>query len=225
VVGYLFLYPFANNTGTVGSDPRYLYPLLPGLALAVANLLPVGGAGAARPESDDEPAPAPARERSPVPSAVALAVLVGVLVTAMTAWGLAGLDEASSDDVRFLDAPGTTEMIRLLEDRHVTYAITDLAGAQITYATGGRIKASSFAVPRFPELERLMLVEQPSTYVLDDELGGNASRLELWLALRHIPYERVRHGVWTIILIDRWVPPWEAELFTLQGVVAKPDPG
>lgn len=235
VVGYLFLYPFANNTGTVGADPRYLYPLLPALALAVANLLPVGAPGsepAADPErggSDGSGAggevPRPAKgEGSVVLRSVALAVLVGALVTGLTAWGLAGLDEASSDDVRFLDAPGTTEMIRTLEERHVTFAITDLAGAQITYATEGRIKASSFAVPRFPELERLALVEQPSTYVLDDELGGNASRLELWLARRHIPYERVRHGVWTILFIDRWVPPWEADVFTLQGRVVKPEP-
>lgn len=203
VLGYLLMYPLANNTGTVGADPRYLYPMLPALALVTACLLPdpASGRGAFR------------------------AGVVLVLVTALTSWGLAGLDEARSGDQRFLEAAGTTEVIDLLEERGVTFATTDLAGAQITYATEGRIKASSFAVPRFPELERLTRVRQPSTYVLDARLYGNAERLERWLFFEGIPFERVRQGVWVVILVDRWVPPWSPGLVTLLGPVERPSAG
>ena len=44
------------------------------------------------------------------------------------------------------------------------------------------MKASSFAVPRFNDLECLMLVEQPSTYVLDNNLAHNVRNLEWYLA-------------------------------------------
>lgn len=201
VVGYLLMYPLANNTGTVGADPRYLYPLLPALALAMACLVPAA--------------------RAPVPVAARAAVVV-VLTAALATWGLVGLDEVRTNDVRFLEAPGTTQVIRLLEDRGITFVTSDLAGTQITYATAGRIKASSFAVPRFPALERLTAVRQPSTYVIDDALAGNSSKLEWYLATHHIPYERHRIGVWTVVLIDRWVPPWEAKLATLRGIVERP---
>lgn len=229
VVGYLLLYPLANNTGTVGADPRYLYPLLPALALATACLLPSGRPPRDRAEAapvggewrDALERPALSRPASPVVAALA-AVAVGAAVWATTGWGLTGMEAARGNDSRFLEAPGTSEVIDLLEQRGVTFAVTDLAGAQITYATDGRIQASSFMVPRFPELERLMANPQPSTYVLDETLGGNASRLEWWLAVNHVGYERVRIGVWTVIFVDEWVPPWRAELFTLQGPVGPP---
>ena len=151
-----------------------------------------------------------------------MALTVGVAVWATTGWGLTGMEAARGNDNRFLEAPGTSEVIDLLEQRGVTFAVTDLAGAQITYATDGRIQASSFMVPRFPELERLMANPQPSTYVLDESLGANASRLEWWLAVNQVGYERVRIGAWTVIFVDEWVPPWRAELFTLQGPVGPP---
>lgn len=201
VLGYLLMYPLANNTGTVGADPRYFYPLFPALALAVAGLVP--------------------DTWSPIAVTTRAVAVIGV-AAAITAWGLAGLDEVRTKDVRFLEAPGTTEMIRLLEKERVTFVISDLAGAQITYATDGRIKASSFAVPRFPEFERMMAISQPSTYVIDDALAGNASKLEWYLASNEIPYKRHRIGIWTVVLVKQWVPPWEAGLFTLKGLVEQP---
>ena len=201
VVGYLLLYPLANNTGTVGADPRYLYPMLPALALLIAGLVP-----------------------SPrwLPSSVVVLVVAG-LAAASTSWGMVGLDEVRTLDVRFLEAPGTSRVIDLLEDRDVRFAVTDLAGTQITYETGGRVKASSFAVPRFDDLECLMLVEQPSTYVLDNNLANNVANLEWYLATNEIPYTKQQIGTWTVVFAEEWVPPWEAGLGMLLGVVREPD--
>lgn len=200
VVGYLVLYPMANNTGTVGADPRYLYPMAPALALLLAGLVPTW-------------------RWFPPP---AMAGLVVAASAASTGWGLSGLADVRGADVRFLEAAGTSEVIDLLEERGVSYAITDLAGTQITYATGGRVQASSFAVPRFDDLERLMLVEQPSTYVLDNNLANNVANLEWYLATNQIAYEKRRIGAWTVIFVEEWVPPWEANLGTLLGVVREP---
>ena len=200
VVGYLVLYPFANNTGTVGADPRYLYPLTPALALLMAGLVP-------------------SLRRIPD---VAVVAVVAALATTSAAWGLNGLQDVRGADVRFLEANGTSEVIALLEERDIDFATTDLAGTQITYATEGRVKASSFAVPRFDELEALMSVHQPSTYVLDNNLAHNARNLEWYLNHNEIPYEQQIIGTWTVFFIDRWVPPWEAELGTLLGVVTEP---
>lgn len=200
VIGYLLLYPMANNTGTVGADPRYLYPMAPALALLLANLVPTWRW---------------------IPPPV-MASLAGVLALLSSSWGLVGLDEVRGLDVRFLEAAGTSEVIDLLEDRGVTFATTDLAGTQITYATGGNVKASSFAVPRFDDLERLTLVRQPSTYVLDNNLANNVRNLEWYLATNGIPYEKQVIGAWTVVFVDEWVPPWEANLGTLMGVVRRP---
>lgn len=200
VLGYVLLYPLANSTGTVGPDPRYLYPVLPGLALAVAGLIPASrwADGAVR------------------------AVVVSAAVIGVSHWGITGMEAVSDHDARFLNARGSGDVVAFLEDREIDFAITDMAGTQITYVTGGEIRASSFAVPRFLDLEREMLVDRPSTYVLDDHLGGNAGRLATWLEERSIPYERHRFEVWTVITIDRWVPPWEARLVTMKGLVEPP---
>ena len=201
VVGYLLMYPLANNVGSVGADPRYLYPMAPALALLLAQLVPSGRW---------------------FPAAVAGAV-VAALVASSTSWGIEGLEEARGVDVRFLEAPGTTEVIDLLEERGVAFATTDLAGTQITYSTGGRVKASSFAVPRFQDLECLMLVEQPSTYVLDNNLAHNVRNLEWYLATNQIAYERQVIGAWTVVFVEEWVPPWKAGLGMLLGVVQAPE--
>ncbi len=203
VIGYLMLYPLANNAGSVGADPRYLYPMMPAFALLLAGLVP-----------------------SPrwLPSPVAVLVVTG-LAAASTSWGIVGLDDARSNDERFLAAPGTSEVIDLLEQRGVEFAVTDLAGTQITYATEGRVRASSFAVPRFADLECEMTVERPTTYVLDNSLANNVTNLEWYLATNQIPYEKQEHGVWTVVFIDRWVPPWDAGLVMLLGVVPEPSCG
>jgi hypothetical protein len=255
VVGYLALYPSANSAGSVGPDPRYLYLLLPPLALALASLLPDP-----RPPADDlllvEPGgsapsdgpgpelaafdPVPASglsglvtrpdgsipsgavlSASPSASAPWLLLAATVVVVAMAAWGLVGMDAVRDTDVRFLHAPGTNEVIDLLEARNVRVATTDLLGTQITYATDGRIRASSFAVPRFDDLERAALVRRPSTYVLQRGLFGNVDRFERWLTERGVGFERVDRGVWVVLFLDRWVPPWEPNL-SMFGIVVKP---
>lgn len=200
VIGYLLMYPMANNTGTVGADPRYLYPLAPALALLLAALVP-------------------SWRWLPGP---AMAGLAAALAAASASWGLTGLEAARGTDGRFLEAAGTTEVVELLEDRGISFATTDLAGTQITYATDGRVQASSFAVPRFDDLERLTLEQQPSTYVLDNELAHNVRNLEWYLATNAIGYEKRTIGDWTVFFVDEWVPPWEANLGTLMGVVKRP---
>lgn len=201
VVGYLAMYPLANNVGTVGADPRYLYPMAPALALLLANLIPT-------------------TRRSLVPVS---GLVVAVAVAATTAWGLAGMEDVRGSDVRFLEAPGTGEVVALLEERGVAFATTDLAGTQITYATGGAVKASSFAVPRFPELECLMLVEQPSTYVLDNHLARNVRTLDWYLTTNGIDHETQVIGTWTVVFVEEWVPPWDAGLGMLLGVAQPPE--
>lgn len=204
VGGYLLLYPLANNTGTVGADPRYLYPLLPALALLLANLV--------------------ATPRWP-PASAAVVLVVAGLAAASSSWGITGLQEVRGLDVRFLEAPGTSDVIDLLESEGVTFAVTDLAGTQITYETGGRVRASSFAVPRFDDLECLMEVEQPSTYVLDNNLANNVANLEWYLATNGVAYTKQQIGTWTVVFAEEWVPPWEAGLGMLLGVVREPDCG
>ena len=201
VVGYLVLYPLANNVGTVGADPRYLYPMAPALALLLANLVPMA-----------RWLPAPVS-----------AVVVAALAAATTGWGLTGMEDARGTDVRFLEAAGTSEVIALLEERGVEFVITDLAGTQITYATGGRVKASSFAVPRFSELECLMLDERPSTYVLDNALAQNVATLDWYLTLNGIDHEKRVIGAWTVVFADDWAPPWKAGMGMLLGVVQPPE--
>lgn len=201
VIGYLLMYPLANNVGSVGADPRYLYPMAPALALLLANLVPSG-------------------RWFPAPVA---ATVVGGLVLASTAWGVDGMEQARGSDVRFLEASGTSEVIDLLQERGVQVAITDLAGTQITYATGGDVRASSFAVPRFDELECTMFEEDPSTYVLDNDLAHNVRNLEWYLATNGIAYEKQVIGAWTVVFVEEWVPPWEAGLGMLLGVVQPPE--
>ncbi len=200
VIGYLLMYPMANNTGTVGADPRYLYPLAPALSLLLAGLVP-------------------SWRWLPVP---AMAGLAASVAAASASWGLTGLAEVRHTDDRFLEAAGTTEVVELLEARGVDFATTDLAGTQITYATEGRVQASSFAVPRFDHLERLTLEPRPSTYVLDNGLAHNVRNLEWYLATNGIGYEARTIGDWTVVFVDEWVPPWEANLGTLMGVVRRP---
>ena len=98
--------------------------------------------------------------------------VVAAVVVATTSWGITGMEQARGTDARFLEAAGTDDVIDLLRERGVDIATTDLAGTQITYATAGEVRASSFAVPRFAELECLMSVEEPST----GKSGGCSSR-------------------------------------------------
>ncbi len=199
--GYLVCYPLSNSAGSVGADPRYLYLLLPALSLAIASALP------------DPP------ERL-VPVALAGVVLVASLGSW---WGVRGLEAVADADPSFLDAPGLDRVASLLEERDVRRVVTDVAGAQLTDATDERIRASSFVAPRFPELERVALVREPTTYVLRRDLFGNEARLERYLRARGIGYQRRDLGVWTVVFVDAWVPPWTAGMVSLGVPVGRPD--
>lgn len=206
VVGYAVLAPLAKPTGTVGPDLRYLYPLLPVLALVLGALVP------------------------DVQQRVARAgLLAGVVVVASLTswWGLSGLRDASEDagDTLFLSAPGIEEVVARLEERGVERVTTELAGAQITFASDGRVRGASFGSPRFDDLEAEMLVDAPTTYVFDLSRTDfdNSARLERTLEERGIGFEREQYGTWAIYYLDEWLPPWEAGLVAYGGRVPEPD--
>ncbi len=190
IVGYLALYPLLNATVTVGGDLRYLYFLTPWLALAVAALLPDVSTPRAR------------------------ALLVATVVagaTVASAVALARLNHVAGESKTNLSRPGLESVIDRLLEEDVDFAITDIAGNQITYLSDGRIEASSFAFPRFPHLERLALRPHPSTYVLYED-SAYEDQLVDYLERTGTPYRIERYGSWVVVFIDQWVPPWQAEL-------------
>ena len=185
VVGYLLVYPLGSVTAFVGADLRYLYPLLPALALVAAATLP----GARR-------------------AAVAIVAVV-VATSALSLWGIRGMASDSATGDLFLAAPGLDDVIDRLEEDGVRYVLSDVAGYQITYATDWAIEGTVFNRPRFPELERIALIDTPSTYVL---LGGESNRrFEEQMARDGIGYTREEHGVWVLYRLDAYYPPWEAD--------------
>jgi hypothetical protein len=192
-VGYGALYGLNGLAAGVGSDPRYTYLLVPVLALAVASLLP--------------------DLLSDLWSA-AVVLVVGMLVTSMSAWGLAGMERAAEQPQadKFLSSPGIEDVVTFLDRQRRGPVLTDIAGSQITYLSHERIQAASFSVPRFHDLELAARAAKRSTYVLDDHALGNAGRLRLYLEFHRIPY-RARHiGKWWVYLLDRRVLPEQARL-------------
>ncbi len=191
LVGYGSLYPILNSTTSVGFDLRYLYLLLPSLSLLIGALIPEVQ-----------------RERRKA------LVLAGVtaLAAGTSWWGLVGLQAARSADTTFLAAPGLDTVIKRLEEEGVSRVTTDGAGTQITFATGGRIQASSFAVPRFKDLEEVSWVEDRSTYVLDmsSRDSDNSGTLERTLNARSLDYRREVYGNWVVYFLDSWLPPSQA---------------
>lgn len=200
VVGYLLIYALVVPIGATGPDLRYLYPLLPLLALAIGALVPD---------------PVAARDR-----ALLLGAIAGVAAL-VSWWGLAGMEQARSSDRLFLAAPGIGEVVAFLEDREVDRVTTDLAGSQITFASGGDIEAASFASPRFGDLQRTMTVEEPSVYVLETGRHDNDRQLERAAEAEGIAFEKHRFGVWTVYLLDEWLPPWRAGLTAFGGRITR----
>jgi len=196
------LYPVIKSTGTVGFDLRYLYLLLPALSLLVGTLMP--------------------NVRGVEKRALLLACLTA-LAAGTSYWGLIGLRAASSSDTTFLAAPGLDMVINRLEEEEVTRVTTDGAGTQITFATGGRIRASSFAVPRFEELEEVPWVKGRSTFVLTRG-SDNIGRLQGTLDTRDLSYRREVYGDWVIYFLDSWLPPSRAGLRKPFGdLIQEPD--
>ena len=156
------------------------------------------------------------------------AAVVGVVAMAAVAvscWGLVGLRAASNTDSLFLSAPGIDGVVRTIEAHGRDHAVTDLGGAQITFASDGRVRASSFGSPRFPDLEALARQDEPTTFVFDTTRTDfdNSARLERALAERHLPFERERHGVWAVYFLDRPLTPWDAGLVAYGGRVPAPE--
>lgn len=205
VLGFGVIYSFNGLTVAVGPDPRYLYPLLPVLALVVAAA--VSG-------------------RSRWLSATPKVLLVAVVGLAMSTWGLVGMRDVAERDQPdpFLASPGLDEAIDLLDDRGVTAAVTDVAGHQITFATDSEIRASTYGVPRFPDLEREGRGQGSDTYVLRvGHMGGDEQRLETYLQANDIAYERSRLGAFMVFLLDEPVPPEDVPLTTFLGPVTPLD--
>ncbi|MCU1357364.1 MAG: hypothetical protein JWM89_2782 [Acidimicrobiales bacterium] len=193
VVGYGALYALNGLAAGVGNDPRYTYLMVPAVALALASLLPDLASDA---------------------WSAAVTVAAAVLVVSLTAWGLAGLGEAARlpEADKFLSSRGIEEVAAFLESRHSGPVLTDIAGTQITYLTHERVRAGSFSVPRFRDLELAARSAPRSTYVLDTHLLGNAGRLNLYLTLHHLPYERRYIGRWSVFLIGSRVLPEQVPL-------------
>lgn len=200
VVGYLLIYALVVPIGATGQDLRYLYPLLPLLALAIGAVVPD---------------PAAARDRALLLGAIAGAAAL------VSWWGLAGMEQARSSDRLFLAAPGIGDVVAFLEEREVDHVTTDLAGTQITFASGGDIEAASFAAPRFGDLQRAMTVEEPSVYVLETGRHDNDRQLERVAEAEGIGFEKHRFGVWTVYVLDAWLPPWRAGLTAFGGRITR----
>lgn len=198
VVGYGTIYAANPLAAGVGVDPRYTYLMVPIVATALAALLP-------------DP------ERDATRFAAGLGVLA--LVTASSAWGLAGARAASDREHPnlFLSSPGIEEVAELLQERGVTAAITDTAGMQLAFLTDGEVVGASFSVPRSDTYEVLARVAERSTYVLDEELVGNADLLRLWLVANDVGFEEHDIGKWRVFLIDGRVLPEQVGMLTFGG--------
>jgi hypothetical protein len=196
LIGYLVLYAFVVPLGAMGPDLRYLYPVLPVLALAIGALVP-----------------RPVRRHGTAALLAAATVVVGLV----SWWGITGMAAVGPTDTNFLSSPGIPEVTGFLEGRGVDTAITDVAGTQITFESEGRIEAASFAAPRFRHLQAVMWDDGPSAYVLETDRSRNDERLEQVARERGISFERRRFGEWTVYLLDERLAPWDAELTVFGG--------
>lgn len=198
VVGYGLLYALNTLAAGVGADPRYMYLMVPVVALCLGSLLP---------EVDTDP------QRFAV-GALALAV-----ITASSAWGLAGV-RAASDRPRpnsFLSSPGIDEVAELLDRQGVEAVISDTAGMQIAFLTDQRVVGGSFAVPRLASFERRGRAADPSVYVLDETLLNNDDVLRDYLERNRVPFEERRYGKWHVFLLAKRVLPVQAGLLVFGG--------
>ena len=199
IVGYSLLYGLNVLVELVGPDPRYLFLVVPLLAVCVGAMVPEVDEGLGR---------------------SALLGGVGVVTVALSVWGIVGLNrEAERPGASFfLSSPGIEDVATLLEQRDVEAAITDAAGMQITFLTGGRVEGSSFAVVRLRRLEERARRASPSTYVLDRHSSGNADRLRTWLDERHIGYTEEAVGIWRVFFLTERVLPEDVPLLIFLGL-------
>ena len=198
ILGYGGIYAINTLAAGVGADPRYMYLMVPVVAVSFAALLPEVQRDATR-------------------FAVGLAVLA--LVTTSTAWGLSGTRDAA--EVRhpnaFLASPGIERVTRLLEAHGVEAAITDNSGMQLAFLSQGRVVGTSFAVPRLAAYEYQGRAAPKSTYVLDTTLLSNADTLRWWLTWKRIPFEEHTVGKYRVFFISKRVLPSDAHLVVFGG--------
>ncbi|MFZ2604436.1 MAG: glycosyltransferase family 39 protein [Candidatus Microthrix parvicella] len=178
--------------------PRYLYPLVPTLAVVIAVLVPHRRRG----------------------GDALWAVGVVALLASTTVWGLQGMESLAKYDVpnSFIASPGIERVVRYLEKRGHTVVTTDTAGMQIHFLSGGKIIASSFGAPRVVEFEQLALAVPETTFVLEDGGLKNAKRLQGWAYFSGTPIaEEVHIGSYWVISFDQRVTPREAGLVVYGG--------
>jgi hypothetical protein len=202
VGGYGLLYAVNGRASLVGDDPRYLYLLVPVLAVAVAALVPDARDGWRR-------------------AGATLAVTAASV--AVAAWGIAGLQSAAQRPSAspFLSSAGIDEVVDLLERRADAgapdAAVTDIAGAQIAFLSDEQVVGASFSTPRFADHELRGRLADPSTYVLDRRTPRNLVLLREWLAEREIGFEERQVGTWQVFLLDERVAPGDVGLYVYGG--------
>lgn len=185
--------------------PRYLYPLMPVVAVILAVLVP---------------------DRSPSRAAWAAAGVL-TMAAALTAWGLVGMDELANEPTPnfFIASPGIDRVVHYLERRGIDVVTTDSAGMQITFLSGGEIVASSFGSPRVEDFERLAAAVPETTFVLAGGPPDNPKRLRTWADSSGATVTDEAHiGQYWVISFDQRVTANQADLQVFGGV-APPRPG
>lgn len=178
--------------------PRYLYPLMPIVAVIAAVLVP---------------------ERRPLTETWTAAGVLAV-AAALTMWGLVGMDELAEAPVpnAFVASPGIEGVVRYLEDRDIDVVTTDSAGMQITFLSGGDIVASSFGSPRVEDYERLAAAVPETTFVLVGGGPDNPKRLRTWAYFSGATVtDDVQIGKYWVISFDQRVTAAQASLQVFGG--------
>ncbi len=178
--------------------PRYLYPLMPIVAVILAVLVPA---------------------RPPIRDAWAAAGVLTV-AAALTAWGLAGMGELADQPApnAFIASPGIERVVRHLEARNIDVVTTDSAGMQITFLSDGDIVASSFGSPRVEDYERLAAAVPRTTFVLTDGPPDNPKRLRAWAFFSGALVTEESHiGQYWVISFDQRVTAAQAGLQVFGG--------
>ncbi len=201
ILGYGVIHSFYGLPAFAAADPRYLYPLLPLLALAVGLSLPSQPRG----------------WEGHAPIALSGVVLAGL---ALAAWGLVGMRAAAERDTpnHFLASPGLDEVLDLLDQRGIDAVTTDVVGHQISFLSDGEVVASTYAVVRFPDLEREAAERGRCTYVFrrGTRAGGRAA-LDAHLQEADIDNTRIELGTFTVFLLGVPVDPADVPLVSLAG--------
>ncbi|MEZ5382357.1 MAG: hypothetical protein R2754_11275 [Microthrixaceae bacterium] len=184
--------------------PRYLYPLMPVVAVLVAVLAP---------------------ERRRRPDAVWAGGLLAA-AAALTWWGLVGMDHLANrpNANGFVASPGIHEVVDYLERQDISVVTTDTSGMQIHFFSEGEIVASSFGAPRVKRFEQVALVAPETTFVLEGVAFDNRGRLRRWAEFGGTPYVEERIGSYSVFTFDRRVTPEEAGLRVFGGR-PQPDAG